>query len=146
MPKKRKIPGAEAWRGYKADLDVKYAHKLMFGKSTSEVVQHFAGLRCIERASELLYMPRMAFQYYTFAFVEYLQSAEAEGDSDAGSVFLRLLAHREQKDPGSVRAIYPDLRETVHFVGANQQYFDASPDIYGSFADLAAEVERLCAQ
>jgi hypothetical protein len=90
-------------------------------------------------------MPRAAFQYYVFAFVEYIRSSEAEGDSDAGSVFLRLLASREKKDPGSVKTIYSELRETVNFVAANQEYFDASPDIYGSFNDLEAEVDRLCA-
>jgi hypothetical protein len=90
-------------------------------------------------------MPRAAFQYYVFAFVEYIRSSEAEGDSDAGSVFLRLLASREKKDPGSVKTIYSELRETVSFVAGNQEYFDAAPDIYGSFNDLGAEVDRLCA-
>jgi hypothetical protein len=56
-----------------------------------------------------------------------------------------LLANREQKDPGSVKVIYPELRETVDFVSSNQEYFDASPDIYGSFEELGAEVHRLCA-
>jgi hypothetical protein len=77
--------------------------------------------------------------------VEYIRSAQAREDSDAGSVFLRLLANREQKDPGSVKVIYPELRETVDFVSSNQEYFDASPDIYGSFEELGAEVHRLCA-
>lgn len=143
--KTRRIPGAKEWQGYEADLDVRYAHKLLFGKSTSEVVQHFAGARCIERADELLFMPRAAFQYYVFAFEDYIRSAEAEKDSDAGSTFLRLLAERERKDPGSVKVIYPELCEAVRFVSGNQEYFDASPDIYGSFKELGAEVDRLCA-
>lgn len=141
----RRVPGAKEWQGYDADLDVRYAYKLLCGKLTSEVVQHFAGARCIERADELLFMPRAAFQYYIFAFVEYIRSAQAEKDSDAGSVFLRLLAGREQKDPGSVKAVYSELRETIDFVSSNQDYFNASPEIYGRFADLAAEVHRLCA-
>ena len=143
--KARGIPGDKEWHGYDVDLDVRYAHKLLFGKSVAEVVQHFAGGRCIERANELLFMPRAAFQYYVFAFVEYIRSPEAEEDSDAASVFLRLLLNREQKDPGSVKAIYPKLGETVSFVAGNQEYFDASPDIYGSFADLGEQLHRLCA-
>lgn len=143
--KTRKVPGATEWQGYEADLDVRYSHKLLFGKTTSEVVSHFAGGRCIERADELLFMPRGAFQYYIFAFVEYIRSAQAEKDSDAGSVFLRLLANRETKDSGSVKAIYPELRDAVDFVSSNQEYFDASPNIYGSFAELGSEVHRLCA-
>jgi hypothetical protein len=58
---------------------------------------------------------------------------------------LRLLANRERKVPGSVKAIYPELRETVSFVSANQAYFGASPHIYGSFEDLGAEIGHLCA-
>jgi len=143
--KSGKVPGAKEWLGYEADLDVRYAHDLMFGKSFSEVVQYFAGGRCIERSDELLFMPRCAFQYYIFAFVEYIQSPQAEKDSDAASVFLRLLANREQKDAGSVKAIYSELRETVDFVASSQEYFGASPDIYGNFAELGAEVRRLCA-
>ena len=54
--KKRKVPDAKAWEGYEADLDVRYAYKLLFGKTTSEVVRHFADARCIERADELLFM------------------------------------------------------------------------------------------
>src|SRR5262245_39426449 len=141
MMKTRRIPGAKEWQGYEDDLDVRYAHSLLFGKSTTEVVEHFADARCIERADELLFMPRAAFQYYVFAFVEYICSAQAKHDADAGSVFLRLLANREQKDPGSVKAIYLELRETVSFVAQNQEYFDASPDIYGDFRNLGAEVD-----
>jgi hypothetical protein len=43
--RKRKIPGQVEWSGYQQDLDVKYAHKLMFGKSTSEVQELFGGVR-----------------------------------------------------------------------------------------------------
>ena len=142
----KKIPGAKEWAGYETDLDVRYARKLLFGKSTSEVVGYFSGGCCIERADELLYMPRKAFQYYIFAFVEYLHSAEAEADSDAASVFLRLLFNREKKDPGSVREIYRGLCKCVEFVTSHQEYFDASPDIYGNFAELGKQVHSLCAE
>lgn len=142
--KRRKIPGTKEWAGYEADLDARYARKLYFGKQISEVVGYFAGGRCIERSSELLYMPRGAFQYYIFAFVEYIRSEEAEGDSDAASVFLRLISGREKKDPGSVRAIYRELRADVEFVAANQAYYDASPHIYGSFTELGSQVRDLC--
>ena len=87
-----KIPGPKEWEGYKEDLDVQYAHKLFFGKSVSEVIEHFTvSGRCIERADELLFMPRKAFQYYVFAFAEYLKSEESIGESDAASPFLNLL-------------------------------------------------------
>lgn len=138
------MPGPTEWAGYESDLDVRYAHKLLFGKSITEVQGYFAGGRSIERSSELLYMPRRAFQYYVFAFAEYLRSPEAAGDSDAASSFLRLAISREHKDPGSVSQVFPDLRSTIEFVSSGQEYFDANPDIYGKLADLGAEIVALC--
>ena len=137
---KLKIPGKAEWSGHESDLDVRNAHELFFGRPYPELVQHFGGGRGIGRADELLFMPRAAFQYYVMAFVEYLRTPEAEGDSDAASPFLRLLISREKRDPGSVRQIYDRLSEIVDFVATNQSYYDADPNIYGSFADLAAEI------
>ena len=139
-----KIPRKTEWEGYEEDLDVKYAHKLFFGKSVPEVIQHFTvSGRCIERADELLFMPRKAFQYYIFAFAEYLKSDESTGESDAASPFLNLLLNREEKDPDSVMEIYDDLFPVIDFVVSNQERFDADPEIYGNFrekGDVLAEM------
>lgn len=137
-----KLPGPEEWAGYEADMDVTYAHKLMFGKTVAEIVQLFAGGRSIERSSELLYMPRRAFQYYVLGFVEYLASDEAREDSDGASTFLGLLLHREEKDPGSVAQIWESLASTVEFVATRQTYFDADPNIYGDFSERAEKIRE----
>jgi hypothetical protein len=76
-----KIPGSVEWSGYKDDLDVRHAHKLFFGKPISDVQQHFGGVKSIERADELLFIPRQAFQYYVFAFADFVVSDKAIGDS-----------------------------------------------------------------
>jgi hypothetical protein len=136
-----KIPGAKDWEGYKDDLDVQYAHNLFFGKSIPEVMEHFTvGGRCIERADELLFMPRKAFQYYIQAFTEYLNSERAAGDADAASPFLRLLLNREKRDPGSVMEIYGKLSDTLDYVSSHQAYFEAPEDIYGSFHELGEQL------
>lgn len=140
----REIPGRDAWSGYEDDLDVKYAHKLLFGKSTAEVQQYFGGTRSIERADELLFMPRRAFQYYVFAFAEFVVSDAAVKDSDSASPFLLLLVNREKRDPGSVSEIYLELRSVVEFVASHQDRYEADPDIYGSFPDLAELLRGLC--
>jgi|SRR6185312_1482149 len=139
-----KIPGPDAWAGYQDDLDVKYAHKLFFGKSTAEVQQYFGGVQSIERADELLFMPRRAFQYYVFAFAEFVVSNAAAGDPDSASPFLHLLVNREERDPGGVSEIYQELRPVVEFVASHQDRFDADPNIYGSFPDQATQLEALC--
>jgi len=136
------VPGRTEWLGYEADLDSKWAHGLYFGKKTSEVLEHFEGGLGIERASELAFLPRKVFQYYVFAFVEYLRSPAAAGDSDAASPFLHLLLERERQDPGSVAEIYAELDPHVEFVAAHQEYFDADRDIYGDFTQHAAAIRK----
>lgn len=126
----RKIPWQVEWPGYQQDLDIKSAHKLMFGKSTTEVQELFGGVRSIERADELLFMPRGAFQYYVFAFAEFLQTDAATGDSDSASPFLRLLINREERDPGSVSKIYDEMAPAVEYVASHQTQFEADENIW----------------
>lgn len=116
----------------------------MFGKSTAEVQQYFGGTASIQRADELLFMPRKAFQYYVQAFAEFVRSDAAIGDADSASPFLHLLINREERDKGSVAEVYADLRPTVDYVAANQSRFDAQPDIYGDFGELADLVRARC--
>lgn len=139
-----KIPGVEEWAGYEQDLDVRYAHKLLFGKSVPEVIRHFGGGGSIERADELLFMPRRAFQYYVFAFASYLRTPDAAGNADAPSAFLRLLAHREERDPGSVAQIYPELAEVIDDVAGRQDDYGADRHIYGDFQAHAHRIRALC--
>lgn len=137
-----RIPGHEEWLGYDADLDVRYAHKLFFGKSVEDVQRYFGDVRSIERADELLFMPRRAFQYYVRAFATFVMSDAARGDCDSASSFLGLLAHREEHDPGSVAQVFDVLEEAVEYVASNQALFDADPAIYGDFRERADEVLR----
>ena len=143
---KLKIPNSADWQGYEADLDVRHAHKLLFGKSIDDVQHHFGGVQSISRADELQFMPRAAFQYYVFAYARYVMSEDARGDPDSASPFLRLLVEREKQDRGSVSEIYSHLRSTIEFVAGHQDYFDADYDIYGSFNDLAMQLKALCVE
>ena len=61
IKRKRRVPGSAEWAGYESDPAVKYAHQLFFGKSIEEVQRYFGGVQSIERADELLFMPRRAF-------------------------------------------------------------------------------------
>jgi hypothetical protein len=142
--KKRKIPGRIEWSGYQNDLNVRHAHKLLFGKSTAEVQRYFGGVQSIQRADELLFMPRHAFQYYVFAFADYELSEGAQGDPDSASSFLRLLVAREERDPGSVSHLYPELAAPIEHVASRQSAYDADPNLYGSFRELADRIKALC--
>lgn len=144
MTKKLKIPDKACWKGYDADLDVKYLCNLFFGKSVEEVQQYFGGTQSIERMDELLFSPRCVFQYYVHAFAKFVMSQKAIGDPDSASPFLSLLEAREKRDPGSVKDIYKSLSETVEFVASHQEYFDADVNIYGDFRELADRIRELC--
>jgi hypothetical protein len=89
-------------------------------------------------------MPRRAFQFYVFAFAQYVMSDAAIGDPDAASGFLNYLIAREKRDPASVAGIYALLEPTIDFVAASQARFDASHDVYGDFAQKADELKKLC--
>jgi len=139
------VPDQTDWAGYEADLEGRWAYRLLFGKSIDEVRYEFRDTAAIERSVELIGAPRPVFQYYVFAFVSLFESpVESAGESDCASAFLRLLCNRERDDPGCVAEIYPELRSTVEHVATNQAFYDADLDIYGDFRDLAAELAELC--
>ena len=139
-----KIPGAEDWAGYKDDLDARQANSFWFGKSLDQMQAHFSGGRSIQRGDELLFMPRRAFQFYIFAFAQYVMSDAAIGDSDAASSFIRFLTAREKREPGSVAQIYDQLQATLEFVAESQSRFAANHNIYGDFREQAAALAKLC--
>lgn len=139
-----RIPDESAWYGYEDDLDVKAMHDLFYGKSNAEVQKHFGGGSSIERADELLFAPRPVFQYYVHAFASFVVSAQAKGDPDSASPFLGLLESREERDPGSVKAIFQSLASCVDFIANNQPHFNAAIDIYGNFKERAQRVREKC--
>ena len=140
----RQIPTADDWRGYETDLDVRDAHRMMFGMTNDQIQSLFHSGSSISRASELLFMPRKAFQYHVFGFAQYLMTDAARGEYDSASPFLHLLVNREKRDPTSVLHIHGALEPDIEFVASRQDYFDASPHIYGNFRDLQQELASLC--
>ncbi|HEY6124397.1 MAG TPA: hypothetical protein VIV63_07080, partial [Steroidobacteraceae bacterium] len=119
------------------------AHAFWFEKSLDEAQPFFDGGQSIQRAQELLHMPRPAFRFYVFAFAQFVMSEAAIGDPDAASGFLNNLIAREERDPGSVAQLFARLEPTVDFVAGSQSRFDASHDIYGDFAEKAAVLKKL---
>lgn len=138
------IPGDAEWAGYEDDLDARYAHKRLFGKSIEQVQRLFEKCDALSLAEDLHFMPIPAFQYYIFAFAQFLLSDRAAGDSGAASSFLGVLIVRESEEPGSVSDLYVHLKPTVEFVATHQRYFDADLDIYGNFKDEADRLRVLC--
>jgi hypothetical protein len=78
-------------------------------------------------------MPRQAFQYYVFAFADFVLSDKAIGDPDSASPFLRLLMAREERDTGSVAQIYSEFLPAIEHVASHQGAYDADRNIYGGW-------------
>jgi hypothetical protein len=96
-----------------------------------------------EDGKDVLNMPRPAFQAYVLAQAQYLLSEHSVGDARAASSFLRLLAARAERDPGSVAPVYEKLVPAIGFVAASQPRFDAEREIHGDFGELAAALTKL---
>lgn len=139
-----KVPAALDWAGYEKDLDAEYAYRLFFGRDCQDVLREFGGGASIERAEDLHFMPRRAFQYYVLAFAQFVTSDAAQSDPDSASPFLRLLIAREESDPGSVAQIYAELRPSIEFVASHQERYGADLDIYGDFKELARKIAEVC--
>ena len=90
-------------------------------------------------------MPRGAFQYYVFAFADFVTSKEAAEDPDSASCFLRLLLNREKRDGGAVAQIYSELLPAIEYVASRQDIYGADSNIYEDFSDLASQLRGLCA-
>lgn len=57
IPRPRQVPDEAEWAGYEDDLDVRWAHGLLAGKTIEDVRCQFRDTYSIERASELLRAP-----------------------------------------------------------------------------------------
>ena len=89
-------------------------------------------------------MPAAAFNYYAPALAAYLTSENAMGDSDGASSFLHTLIWTLETRPD---VMIPETRNALmsaaEHIARNQVYFDAESGIYGSFAELLAEIQTL---
>lgn len=141
-----RIPGDAEWAGYERDLDARYAHDKLFGKSLDQAQHMFTATDVLSRAEDLHFMPRAAFQYYIFAFARFLMSEKGVAEADGASSFLQVLLAREEEDPGAVSEIFAQLKPTVDFVATHQSHFDADLDIYGSFTEIAQRLQSVCEQ
>ncbi len=136
----RSIPSEEDWGNYKEDLDQDYAHSVFAGRDLVQVQPAFAR-SAIERAEELQFMPTVPFQYYIFAFCEFVISKEVLTlnygwyASDAASSFLNLIIHKLEHQKTDIEPIIDELMPYIERVALNQRLYDADIDIYGDFKE-----------
>ena len=95
----------------------------------------------LNREEDLMFMPAICFRYYLPAYLAYLTSDKASGDSDGASCLFGLIDHRFDElsvDPSLLR----QAAETIAYVGERQEWYDADAEIYGSFEQKANRLLR----
>jgi hypothetical protein len=142
--RKQPIPAREDWCDLGIDPEVRSAYRRYGGRSRDEALPLFAASP-IERAAELRFAPTAVFNDYVFCFAAVLSSRAGAGAADAASCFVRLVRDRLRIDAAGVAAIYPALKPAIDLVAERQAFFDADGDIYGSFSDIAQEIEAALA-
>src|SRR5262245_5666719 len=127
----------------KNDLDAKWAFDTFLGKSFTEAEAMFES-NALYYQEDLQSMPAVPFNFYAPAFIKYIISERAKGDSDGASSFLRLViwllkSNRKILNPEMERA----LVSAAEHVAQRQEFYDADVSIYDNFVDLYAEIHRL---
>jgi hypothetical protein len=139
-----KPPGRDDWGEIDHnDLDADWAFQQFFGKSFEQAVEMFRS-NAPYYQEDLPSMPAKAFNFYAPALVKYITSGDARGDSDGASSFLYLViemfeTRREIVAPETGRL----LADAAEYVAGRQEFYDAGVDMYGSFPDLHARIQRL---
>ncbi len=141
----RDIPKESDWGIMdNADRDVKYAHKIFFGKSNDEMVGEFK-INALMRCEDLGVMPIIPFCYYIFGLKEYIDAGDFDQftKSESADCFLELIKERLAQSPEFIMPILPELMPTIEYVAKNQSFFDADIEFYGDFMDKLNDISRL---
>ena len=135
----RQIPTEKDWETWRTDLDSSWACKQFSGKSIAAAVELFAE-NALYYQEDLLWMPKIPFQFYIQAYKAYLLSDRAVEDSDGASCYLRLIQRKLETDPEPVVEIFESITASIRYIAEHQAYYDADIAIYGDFMALYARI------
>ena len=141
-------------RGSKSYLDLTKADFIVHG-SLDEVTAcgHFLGKSLAEAEKlffknalyyqeDLMYMGPRAFCIYFEAFVTYLESPAAEGDSDSVNCLVGLLEFRLKYNRREISAAFGRLAQCCRYILKNWSRYEVSQVIYGN---LKEQLGAVCA-
>jgi len=130
------LPTESDWRSEPWCLDAKCAYKNLSGKSHKQAV-HLFRENALYYQENIMFMPFACFPFYANAYVEYLRSEFAMGDSDAANCFFGLIDVRMDDISNAGRPFIRKIIETLTYLSNNQRQYDADESIYGSFPEMA---------
>jgi hypothetical protein len=140
-----RVPTKEEWGTcpeHVLDLDWKWSYDHYIGKSNEEVLDYLIQVP-MSKAEDLHYMNRIPFRYYVKGYCKCLLSWRFDpfDMSDAASCFLSILEYKIEHDPGSLLPVDKIVMEAAQFSADRQEQFEASPEIYGSFAERLERIK-----
>ncbi|TWU40852.1 hypothetical protein [Novipirellula artificiosorum] len=133
-------PSEDDWRSEPWCLDAKAAYARFSGATLADALRMIVE-DAINREEDLMFMPAICFRYYLPAFLDYLASDAAKGDSDGASCVFGLIDHRLD-DLSTDPVLLRKAIETIEYVGEHQEWYDADESIYGSFERKANRLLR----
>lgn len=138
------IPTEADWRSedWEGDLDTEWAYREFHGKTMEEAVRLFEdnALRCSEN---LIYMPNRVFGFYLKAYITYLMSDAAVGDSNGASCFIGLIRLRAESKRDDIIPLWPEIEPMLKYLAEHQERFEAEWIIYGCFRSQIHEIVQL---
>jgi hypothetical protein len=111
-------------------LDERSACKNFLGKTLPEAEAMFRETP-LTHQEDLMFMGPVAFRFYVPAFISYIQSGSAAGDSDIINCFTVLLEYRLESEPAEMVPTAELLASACTFIIDHYDSFDVSPEIYG---------------
>jgi len=78
-------------------------------------------------------MPLPCFRYYVTAYTKYLLSKSSHEDSDGASCFFGIVETRKEDIKTLDQPVVSEIIKTLHRLRENQDWYDASEEIYGRF-------------
>lgn len=133
-------PSEDDWRSEPWCLDAKAAYEQFNGTTLDEAFDMISD-DAINRQEDLMFVPSLCFRYYLPAYLAYLRSDTAKGDSDGASCLFGLIDHRIDDLSGD-DLLLRKVVEVVAFLGQHQEWYDADAAMYGSFERKATRLLR----
>ena len=126
----------------RGDLDAAWAFDTFSGKTFQEARALFAE-HALYYQENLLSMPPVPFRFYLRAFIDYVDSDDASGDSDGAASFLALVIEALERHRAVLDRASEDLLiATARRIASRQDFYNADVSIYGDFRDQFRRIAR----
>ncbi|MFO1523571.1 MAG: hypothetical protein U1G05_16370, partial [Kiritimatiellia bacterium] len=126
------IPTEADWMGHPLARDEAYGHEHFFGKTLPEARALFVE-NALRYQEDIMFMPTPCFYFYAHAYIDYLMSEESRGDSDGASCFFGIAEIRASEISCAPDELQTRIRDLIRHLGEHQDWYDAEPEVYGSF-------------